>query len=716
MPDDHPSANSSPNDAKPAFAPTEAELRLVEAAASGTIASFKDETIRSELIEILCCGSRSDWPVSPKGVRLSGGTIVGQLGLANRDLAGPLWLQDANISQGIRLANARTKTVDFSKSRIGGALSPPDAETSIALEANRVHVDGDLILDGAQVTGACQLERATITGQFVARGARFENSAADAISAKDCDCAGFFLDNATVIGACDIARARIDGYFSANDATFEKATDTAIGASECCSAHFFLDGATVTGVFDIRGATVKGQFAAEGATFDYPRGIAIRASTAHIGSWFMRPRKDENNNGNNNGQPTSVHGTINLVRAHIAHDLDFQNVQLKAGHHLAISARGIVVEGSVYLWRGSKVDGGIRFGGAEIKGQLSLTDSSITSAMLARKRSADPLPSLPADANDSDTVLWTSLALDLSEARVGHLTMPDRLDNRPQGIIDLSRARIGTFTDFKAAWPPKVDRKTRACVERPCDENGRDADHLVLDGFEYEHLDNPDGLPFGETGAVAEARRDWLLGQSRDDVFERLKPQPWRQLGKILAKQGYEDDARKISIQRRLSQRHAKGMWLGARALNRALHWLADYGFNPWKTIGWSAGVIGVFSLLYWGVAAKYSDPKQPLAFNELVFVQTLAADFAPGFQSNAEAKQELLKVYPRFDPLMYSLDVFLPLVDLGIEKYWRVNTGTRLGVALYYLSVLEGIIGAALLLLIVTGFTGLLTRDERSE
>jgi hypothetical protein len=527
-----------------------------------------------------------------------------------------------------------------------------------------VHVDGDLILDGAQVTGACQLERATITGLFVASGARFENSAADAINAKNCDCADFFLVNATVIGACDIA-----------------------------------------------GATVKGQFAAEGATFDYPRGIAICASTAHIGSWFMRPRKDENKN----GQPTSVHGTINLVRAHIAHDLDFQNVRLKAGHHLAISAREIVVEGSVYLWT-SKVDGGVRFRGADIKGQLSLTDSSITSAMLARKRSTDPLPPVPADANDSGTALWTSLALDLREARVGHLTMPERLDNRPQGIIDLSRARIGTFTDFKAAWPPKVDRKTRACVERPCDENGRDADHLVLDGFEYEHLDNPDGLPLGETGAVAEARRDWLLGQSRDDVFERLKPQPWRQLGKILAKQGYEDDARKISIQRRISQRHAKGMWLGARALNRALHWLADYGFNPWKTIGWAAGVVAVFALLYWGVAAKYSGPEQPLAFNEVVFVQTLAADFSPGFQSNAEAKQELLKVYPRFDPLMYSLDVFLPLVDLGIEKYWRANTGTWLGVALYYLSVLEGIIGAALLLLIVTGFTGLLTRDEKSE
>jgi hypothetical protein len=62
----------------------------------------------------------------------------------------------------------------------------------------------------------------------------------------------------------------------------------------------------------------------------------------------------------------------------------------------------------------------------------------------------------------------------------------------------------------------------------------------------------------------------------------------------------------------------------------------------------------------------------------------------------------------------MYSLDVFLPFVDLGMEKYWRPKTTTWLGVVLYYLSVFEGLIGAFMISLVVTGFTGLLTRDER--
>jgi hypothetical protein len=286
-------------------------------------------------------------------------------------------------------------------------------------------------------------------------------------------------------------------------------------------------------------------------------------------------------------------------------------------------------------------------------------------------------------------------------------------EERPRGVVDLSRARIGTFTDFKAAWPPKVDRTSRACIDRPCGGDGRDADHLILDGFEYEHLDNPDGLPFGETGPVAKARIDWLHGQSREDIFDRLKPQPWRQLGKVLAAQGYEDDARTIAIERRVAQRYAKGMPRAPRLLSRLLHLLADYGFNPWKSVGWSAVVVSIFALLYFVPTWWCGEAGQPLGANQRVFVRTLPADFVPAIASVPEAEKQLLLVYPAFDPLIYSLDVFLPLVDLGTERFWRANTTNGLGMVLYYLSILEGIAGAVLLSLIVTGFTGLLTRDQ---
>ncbi|MGO8909002.1 MAG: hypothetical protein ACLQDM_06720, partial [Bradyrhizobium sp.] len=473
----------------------EAEIRLKEAAASGKIAKFEDtedRAIRGEVIQILCCGGQPDWPVSPEGVRAEGCIIAGKLSLSNREVKQPLALRKAQIPGGIDLKNSRTRTIDLSGSRIGVSQAASETEEQASFYADKMCVDGDLLLNEATISGGCTITYARITGQFAANNATFENAGREAIGAQNCNCAGFSLD-----------------------------------------------GASVTGICDISGAKIKGDFAVEGSTFNCPEGAAITAFSADIAAWFMRPLHV-----GQTIQPTRVHGMINLTHAHIARDLDLKGVQLRAGYHLAIAARSLVVKGSVFIEQGAKVDGGVRLGGADIKGQLRLTGSVITSTTLARRRSEDPLPPVPATAENPDSSEWTCHALDLSEAKIGHLVMPDTEETRPRGIIDLSRAQVGTFTDFKAAWPPKMDRARRSCDGRPCDRRGRDADHLILDGFEYEHLDNPDGLPAGETGPVAEARHDWLHGQSREDIFERLRPQPWRHLGKILSQQGYEDDAR----------------------------------------------------------------------------------------------------------------------------------------------------------------------------
>ena len=89
---------------------SEAELRLKVAAATGKIAKFdnvEDRTIRSEIIQILCCGVQPDWSISPKGVRLEGATIAGKLDLSNREVKQPLALRRALLPHGIDLNNSR---------------------------------------------------------------------------------------------------------------------------------------------------------------------------------------------------------------------------------------------------------------------------------------------------------------------------------------------------------------------------------------------------------------------------------------------------------------------------------------------------------------------------------------------------------------------------------------------------------------------------------
>ena len=97
-----------------------------------------------------------------------------------------------------------------------------------------------------------------------------------------------------------------------------------------------------------------------------------------------------------------------------------------------------------------------------------------------------------------------------------------------------------------------------------------------------------------------------------------------------------------------------------------------------------------------------------------------------------AQADPFLSRVYPDFNPLLYSLDVFVPVLDLGMDRYWRPNpnhlrpawgetlwmTGSALywmtGSALYWLTILQRFLGAILIAIMVTSFTGLLTREDK--
>jgi hypothetical protein len=509
-------------------------------------------------------------------------------------------------------------------------------------------------------------------------------------------------------GGVDLSRARI-AHLDLTGAAVAALVATEIAVE----GDVVLDRAAFAGPVRLEGASVRGRLTAYGARFERPDGVAIDAQGARFAAFLMRP--------DDAGQPTRIRGALNLFRAEIAGVLELRGVELAAASQVALSGVGLVAS-RVLIGRDSRIDGCVTFAGARIEGLLRISGLRLASAALARARAEDPLPPPDGARHEFDDSALAHVALDLSEARVGHLVLPDTPETRPRGIVDLSRARVGTFTDFAAAWPPPVERQARRCPSRACDEFARDADHLVLDGFEYEHLDNPDGAPPGQGGGpgrIAEVRRRWLHAQSRIDVFTHFRPQPWRQLAKVLAAEGYEDEAREIAIERRIALRFVDGAPAGRRVVSRLLHVLADYGFNPWKTVAWSLGLVALFALAYGAAAYGGCAERVPLCADQTAFVRVLAADYVPGVADAATAEANLRRVYPAFDPLLYSFDVFLPLLDLGADRFWRPNehwtpAGFPLGRALQWATALQQVLGALLVSLAVTGFTGLLTREER--
>ncbi|MGX1785986.1 hypothetical protein ACWIGM_04570 [Bosea sp. NPDC055332] len=667
-----------------------------------------------------CAGVSLDDVFVEGGVNLASATIAGQFS-ANRarftneggdalmtksmSCAGA-FLNEAVVEGRFNIAGA-TMAGQFKAKRTRFINAGGDALVAHGLSCASAH------FDNAVVEGLFNIASATITGQFNANGARFANAGGDAVMAQGMSCADAFLDDAVVEGCFNIVSATIAGQFNADRTRFTNAGGDAFAAQDMSCIDAFLDDAAFEGCFNIVSATISGELTASGTRFANANGIAIAANNARFGSVFMRlSNADDGSSGR-----TSVIGTMDLMLARIDYDLDIKGARLSAGHHAAIVGRGLRIAGTLFIESDAVIDGAAIFCESDL-GRVRITNSRLCAAVPARARALDqnPLPAISTAPEEFSTLRWAYHTLDLSEAKIGQLILPATVDSRPIGIIDLSRAKVGTLTDFRTTWPAPIDRSAKCCEGRLRDAGGADADHLVLDGFEYEHLDNPDGCygpRDGSAESIVAARKRWLMAQSRGDLFESFRPQPWRQLAKVLAAHGHEEEAREIAIERRVMQRLASDMPWFRRAVSSTLHFLADYGFNPWKTVAWSGMVILIFAALYGGAALAYCDGK-PLCADERVFVRVLAADFVPAESDKAQAALTLYKNYPRFDPLLYSFDTFLPLLDAGSEKYWRVNSRTVLGKVLYYLTVLEQIVGALLVSLIVTGFTGLLTRDEK--
>jgi hypothetical protein len=63
---------------------------------------------------------------------------------------------------------------------------------------------------------------------------------------------------------------------------------------------------------------------------------------------------------------------------------------------------------------------------------------------------------------------------------------------------------------------------------------------------------------------------------------------------------------------------------------------------------------------------------------------------------------------YPVFNAWMYSLDTLFPVLEIGQKEYWRPDPSQRLGSGIMGYFYVQAIVGWALSLLAIAGFSGL--------
>ncbi len=625
--------------------------------------------------------------------------VDGSLAMRGSTLAGAALLPRIHVEAG------------FYAERLAVSITPAsgtDAAHRLAVDLESSSVGGDLLLGGARITGSVRMENVRVGGRIEAIACNIDATGGawslGGMSVRH----SFCIDEAHIKGVLEMAGADVAKLVYANRVRIEGGETSILADLLSVGGNIEMTDATLVGQLRCPGADIRGQLRLTGTKI-YGSELAIRGDGSRVkgGCFFSRAQ---------------IIGVIRFPASHFGNQFRLRGASIKVDHGPALLASGSHFARDVELNGGFETIGAIVLDQTTIAGTCDLTASRIKSAAIARQSATirQPQPARSEQAFDE-------LALSLVDAEVSRLQMPLHGDERPRGIVNLSRARVGAYEDWANTWPPLRRRRAK-------NDAGRDIDHLVLDGLVYDHLVNPSGVG-GEHHArdqdrAGRRRLRWLDGQHHCDVAEHFRPQPWVQLAGRFKAQGLVSDARQISVERRRRERRSHAATAVTRWESRLLDWIALFGFNPWRTVFWSLLVIVVFSGI-WSLAASHCT--RPGCFDQKVFVST---------NLDAYGANPIEQVYPGFNPIGYAIDNFVPVASLGYADHWRPNTrfhhiaeivvpdipvflsgetkrdriftslNITVGGLLYCLILLEQTLGVLLISLIATGFTGIL-RDE---
>jgi hypothetical protein len=199
----------------------------------------------------------------------------------------------------------------------------------------------------------------------------------------------------------------------------------------------------------------------------------------------------------------------------------------------------------------------------------------------------------------------------------------------PQTRLDLENAGVTSLFDNRASWPAPGN--------------------LNLDGFTYSEFG-------GDSPADSEARLEWLALQPPG-----YRPQPYAELATALKNSGRAEGETEVLIAQRIAARQFGHLMFPSRVWNLLLEGTIGYGYRPMRALWWIAGFVLVGALLFgWGYRVGVMTPTEHDAY------ETFSREGRPPPH------------YPHFNAFVYSLENFLPVVDLHLGNQWHPNVRER--------------------------------------
>ena len=525
-------------------------------------------------------------------------------------------------------------------------------------------VEGYLSLPYKKTEGALGL-----VGCQISEGIRLMNAEVVLLELEDTRCGhiaaqGLFVDgdanleNMSVTkGGVNLLGAKVGRNLEMDGAHVENRTGYAFAADRLeVGGNLSMSGDFVAvGAVSLNGAKVGSQLNCIGGQFFNERGRALNAEGIEVRRCI------------NLREGFVAHGGVHLSGAHIGGEFACNGGSFINPGGVALSMRGAQVGESVHLGDGFRAEGQVSLQNTIIEGQLEFLNCELSN----EGHDAIVGEGLNVGKNMYLYGLKGAGTVNLSGARVAG-TLRWQVASPKEFSLDLRDATVGTLWDDRESWPAK----------------GR----LFLHGFVYTWI-------YDKATMRVDERIDWLHRQPD----ERYRAQPYEQLAKVLRESGHDEAAKQILIAKEEERLRLTSMSGTTRFFWRLWGWFMDYGYHPLNGL---RGILLILPgwLFFW--LAKWGDwirPCQSWAYSRY----------------GKRRKVILVKEYPAFSSLLYSIEVFIPVVNLEQMRHWLPKCpdtrGKALGVRavvglLYFLLwlwiVFEIISGWVILSMLIAGVT----------
>lgn len=559
-----------------------------------------------------------------------------------------------------------------------------DASTFVApggLRLAACKVVGDLDLTGTTVEFPILIGASCFSGEVLLaqgdfrflslKGSRIRSLLADGVSCA----AGLNLTDCAIQLNARFVSCRLGGSLELQGTQIMGRNDHALrlDSAEVKGSVFLNDGFVAGTGVSLINAEIAGNVTLDGAMLSHHDGYALSADGVHVrGSVYM-------------SKPFESLGEISFATAKIDQNIECHGGTLRSVNGDAFTLSGATIGGSILVSSRASFHGQIYAVGAGISSSVEITGAVLICP-------DDKTPVLTCDGMHVGINLLVREcraqgAMRFPNVEVGgnaqfqaiSLIGPDRQVVSLHGIqvknalhwskiaaevrytLNLIDAAVSTFVDDKMSWPPIGE--------------------LLIDGFRYQRIQSLDERSRPSASRVAE-RIEWIRRQPS------YVAQPFQQYRNTLLATGYEEDAKRVAIAMRDDLRKSGDLSKGSALGQRVLGALVGYGYAPWRAVG-----LGALFLLAFTVGWCWAD-------HQNLVVSTLSTD------SGSQQQDD-------FSPLWFSIDTFLPIIELDEQSNWEPLRGSGwMSFAVLWLYRIEIVAGWAFSTVFVLAFTGIIRRE----